>query len=57
MTDEARLTVVVDRKLHRKAKVKAAVTGKPMAEVMREALQRWVEEDELSEEEKRSKKP
>lgn len=50
MTDKIRLTVQLDRELHRKARVKSALTGKPMAEVMREALKRWVEEEPPKEE-------
>lgn len=43
---EQRLTVVVSDELHRKAKIKAAKTGKPMAEVMREALKKWAENED-----------
>jgi hypothetical protein len=57
MEDKIRLSVMLDRHLHREAKVKAALTGKPMAEVMREALQRWVNEDTPPEGERPSKKP
>ena len=40
-----KLMVVVPEDLHRRAKVKAAKTGKPMAEVMREALERWAADE------------
>ncbi len=43
---QRQIVVTVDEELHRAAKVKAAMTGKPMAEVMREALQRWVQDDQ-----------
>lgn len=36
------LLVSVPESLHRAAKIKAAKTGKPMAQVMREALEKWV---------------
>ena len=45
-----RLTVLIGEELHRKAKLKSAKTDKPMAEVMREALQEWAEEDPSDEE-------
>lgn len=32
--------------LHRRAKIKAAVTGRPIADVIREAIREWVEENE-----------
>ncbi len=59
MMDYKRVNVLLSEDLHRKAKVKAAVTGKPMAEVMREALRKWVERDDPPEEKEKSlqKKP
>jgi len=42
LVDKKRVNVVLPEELHRKAKVKAALTGKSMAEVMREALEKWV---------------
>jgi len=45
LVDKKRVNVVLPEELHRKAKVKAALTGKSMAEVMREALEKWVEGD------------
>ena len=38
--------------LHRKAKVKAAMTDVPIAQAVREFLERWVEDDFLSTKEK-----
>ena len=35
--------VEVPNSLHRRIKIKAAMTGKPMAVVCREALYKWVE--------------
>ncbi len=40
-----RLTVLLDTELHRKARRKSVDTDTPMAEVVREALRRWVEGD------------
>ena len=36
-----RITVIVSEELHRKARLKAAETDKPVSEVVREALERW----------------
>lgn len=41
-----KIVVTVDEELHRKAKIKAAKTGKPMAEVIREALEKWAENED-----------
>jgi plasmid stability protein len=35
----------LDRTIHRKAKIKAAMTGIPIAEYVRECLRKWVEEE------------
>ena len=43
--DKQTLSVQVDKELARRAKIKAAQTGKPMAEVMREALEEWTKEN------------
>jgi predicted DNA-binding protein len=51
--DRLKITVEVTEDLRRKAKIKAAKTGKPMAEVLREALEAWVADgDPLDEVEK-----
>jgi len=39
------LRVELDNELHTRAKIKSATTGKSMAEVCREAIQRWVDEE------------
>jgi predicted HicB family RNase H-like nuclease len=39
------IVVTVSDTLHRKAKIKAAKTGKPMAQVMREALEEWTADE------------
>jgi predicted DNA-binding protein len=41
---EVRFSFLVDEELRRKAKIKAAKTGKPMAEVCREALRQFTED-------------
>jgi predicted DNA binding CopG/RHH family protein len=45
---EKKLAVRLPDELHKAAKIKAAVTGKPIAEVVREALEEWVGEDPLA---------
>ena len=40
-----KIVVVVSEALHREAKIKAAKTGKPMAQVMREALEEWTADE------------
>jgi predicted DNA binding CopG/RHH family protein len=42
---EIRVTVVVTEELKRKAKIKSAKTGKPIAEFVREALEAWTADD------------
>jgi len=44
MEDKKQLVAWVPEELHRKARVKSAQTGRPISEVIREALRRWVEE-------------
>ena len=41
---EKRITVKVSENLHRKVKVKAAMMGKSISDVLREYLEEWVEE-------------
>jgi predicted HicB family RNase H-like nuclease len=50
MSDEKqrKLTVVLSEDLHRKAKIKSAKTDKPVSEVVRQALEEWVADDEDS---------
>ena len=43
---QRKIVVVVSGELHKKAKIKAARTGRPMAVVMREALASWADEPE-----------
>jgi predicted DNA binding CopG/RHH family protein len=45
---EKRLTIRLPEELHKAAKIRAAVTGKPVSEVLREALEEWVGEDPLA---------
>jgi plasmid stability protein len=47
-----RITVKVSEELHRKVKIKAAVVGKSVSDVLREYLEAWVEEDPPKSEEK-----
>ena len=41
---EKRITIKVSDTLHRKVKVKAALLGKSVSDVLREYLETWVEE-------------
>jgi predicted HicB family RNase H-like nuclease len=41
---EKRITVKVTESLHRKVKVKAAIVGKSISDILREFLEEWVEE-------------
>jgi predicted HicB family RNase H-like nuclease len=41
---EKRITVKVTETLHRKVKVKAAMVGKSISDILREYLEAWVEE-------------
>jgi predicted HicB family RNase H-like nuclease len=41
---EKRITVKVSETLHRKVKVKAAMIGKSISDILREYLEAWVEE-------------
>ena len=41
---EKRITVKVSQALHRKVKVRAAMIGKSISDVLREYLEAWVEE-------------
>ena len=50
---EKRITVKVSETLHRKVKVKAAMIGKSISDILREYLEEWVEEP-LPEPEKES---
>jgi len=47
---ERRITIRVPDDLHRKARIKAAVTGRSVSDVLRDALQKWVEEDDQQQE-------
>ena len=42
--DERQFTVRLPAQLHRRARIKSVITGRPIADVVREALQRWVDE-------------
>lgn len=46
-----RITVKVTEELHRKVRVKAAMLGKPISDVVRDYLETWAEEDPPEEEE------
>lgn len=41
---EKRITVKVSEDLHRKVKVKAAMVGKSISDILREYLETWLEE-------------
>lgn len=41
---EKRITVKVTESLHRKVKVKAAMVGQSISDILREFLEDWVEE-------------
>ena len=41
MADEKRVIARVPDDLHKAAKVKAALTGRPVSEIIREALEEW----------------
>jgi len=41
---EKRITIKVSETLHRKVKVKAAMIGKSISDILREYLEEWVEE-------------
>ncbi len=45
MAKKVKLAVELDEELRRKAKIKAAEMGKPIAQVVREALKKWIEDD------------
>ncbi len=45
------LQIRLSAELHRAAKIQAAKTGIPMAEICRQALEKWVAEDELPQQE------
>lgn len=44
MADTKKVVAQVPVELHRAAKVKAAKTGKPVSEVIREALEKWIKD-------------
>jgi len=44
MADEKKVIARVPDELHKAAKIKAAITGRPVSEVIREALERWVKD-------------
>jgi predicted HicB family RNase H-like nuclease len=41
---EKRITVKVTEGLHRQVKIKAAIVGKSISDILREFLEEWVEE-------------
>jgi predicted DNA binding CopG/RHH family protein len=45
MADEKRVAARLPAKLHKAAKIKAAKTGRPVSEVIREALEKWVKDN------------
>ena len=42
---QKKMTILVPEDLHRAAKIKAATTGTPIAEICRAALREWVKAD------------
>ncbi len=45
MENERRITVKTTEDLHRSVRVKAAQEGRPVSDVVRELLTRWVDEE------------
>ena len=45
MEKKVKVTIQLPEELRRKVKIKAAKTGKPYAEIVREALEKWAEDD------------
>jgi len=45
MSNKVKVTVWVDEELRRRAKIKAAQTDRSISSVLRECLERWIEED------------
>jgi len=45
MPNKKSLRIEIDADTHQRAKIKSAVTGKTMAEVCREAINRWLNEE------------
>ena len=56
MAKEKRITVKVPEDLHHRVKVKSAQVGKPISDVVREFLTKWVEDDPPDEGEARQDK-
>ena len=56
MTKVKRITVNVPEDLHHKVKVKSALVGKPISDVVREYLAQWVEDDPSDEVEESQEK-
>jgi predicted HicB family RNase H-like nuclease len=50
---EKRFAFRVSKELHRAAKIKAAMTDRTIADVCREALEKWVKEDSPEEQPKK----
>jgi predicted DNA-binding protein len=42
--EEKRVAARLPAELHRQAKIKAAKTGRPVSEVIREALEKWIKD-------------
>lgn len=47
MEDQHKMTMRIPEELHRHAKAKAALMGKPLSSVVRELLEKWLEEKPL----------
>jgi predicted HicB family RNase H-like nuclease len=52
MISEHKMTIRIPKELHKAAKVKAAQVDRPLSAVVRELLEKWLEEDPPKSEEK-----
>ena len=46
MPDEKRITVPVSKELHKRARLLAAQTGRPLSEIVRDLLEEYLREQE-----------
>lgn len=47
--EQARLSFLLPKELHRRARIKSVTVGRPLADFLREVLEKWVQEDAPSE--------
>lgn len=50
MKDKIQVSAQIPKDVHRKARIKSVKTGKPLAEVIREALEDWAKSGDPPEE-------